>query len=150
MDDFLASHHPVGKLTYSHSTSTSGTCTFSSSMAYGSLGRPLSQTGTATPGTTCGSYNTVFTTWDDYGRHTQGTRSGVGSSAKCVDQPVTWSYDDLALTIIFKAEAVTGCSEFSTVSTYDENALVLSSANIDTNGTRLSTYTNLDTTSICR
>jgi hypothetical protein len=62
-----------------------------------------------------------------------------------VDQPVTWSYDDVALTITYQAGAATGCAELTTVSTFDTNSLFVGSTTIDANGTRTSTDTILDT-----
>jgi hypothetical protein len=150
IDDFMANHRPVGKLTYSHSTSASANCAFTSDLIRDSAGRPVSQPATAVPATGCSTYRSVFTAWDDAGRQTEGTRSGVGALEKCVDQPLTWSYDDVALTFTNQAGAATGCSEMTTVWTYDTDSLFVSSTTTDANGTRTSTYTVLGTTTVCR
>jgi hypothetical protein len=150
LDAALATNHPVGKFTFSQSSTTSASCIFTHFVSYDDLGRPLSQIATASPTTSCGTYNLTYTAWEGAGRPTQATRSGGGAAANCVEQPVTWSYDDSARTVTFNAAAAAGCTESTTVSAYDANSLLVSSTVTSASGTQASTDTILSTDQICK
>jgi len=119
-------------------------CRLTQDHQYDGAGRQTATVVTIDPDMPCGTNEIAYDEWAPDGRPTHGIENGVGGEL-CAGGDVTFTYDDVQLTITTTRSGGTDCAESTSVVSYDESGFRTGSVV----GSIVTTYETLATGEIC-